>query len=286
MPHPAQKIPPAGPILDRTIAARATLDTALLRRWWALWPAAVAVDMALLGPALHLAWHVFRIPELVAWVACSVALAFAAASTLDRRAGWPRLVTGLGYATSIAWLMWVWLAGPSWAAMAVLGWTLVAAWPVWLWHRWWRDRQRYVQVADNRWERRAGAPDPGLDRIGRLVRRWRKGRQRAANRHQWHQEVVAKLDARADAQDRSGRDATLAALAEVAEPITAANLARWTGGNRETVRRHLVALADDGRAERSGTPARPLYAVASTATRARARASEPAGVASAAVGEG
>lgn len=258
------------PVIDRAAVARACGEAAVMRRWWAVWPALIAAELAVAAPALHWVWHVLALPDAVQGIAAAVAITFAAASTLDRRAGWPRTMAALAYAGIIGWGVWVWYYGPNLTAYRVLGWALVAAWPVWLWHRWWRDRQRYVQVAENRWERRAGAPDPGLDRIGRLVGRWRKRRQRASNRRQWHQAqrpagaTVARAEAPPEPTSSPERERTLAALDEIAEPTSAADVARWTGANRETVRRHLVWLTDHGQAVRTGTDARPLYAPAST----------------------
>lgn len=266
MTAPTRKRPERAPVIDRAAVARAGLDAAMMRRWWALWPGIIAAELAVAAPLLHWAWLALGIPVAVAYVAGAAALAFAAATTLERRAGWPRAITGGAYALVIGWAMFVWLFGPSADAMRVLGWCLVVSWPLWLWHRWWRDRQRYVQVADNRWERRAGAPDPGLDRLGRLVGRWRKRRQRAANRRQWHQAQrpaaasMAAAEPEPEPEGPGERERTLAALGEIGEPASAADVARWTGGNRETVRRHLVWLADHGQAERTGTAARPLYA--------------------------
>jgi hypothetical protein len=289
-PHPAA--PKPLPVAE--LAKLAAWRVLTLRQWWALWPAAVALDMLVAAVALHLVWRVVQLPVLVIGVATLVAAVFAVVKVWERRQGWPRLTAAVAYAWVIAWTVHVWLVGPYWLAVQVLGWSLVAGWPLWLWTRWWRDRTRFVQVAENRWERRAGAPDPGVDWLASLVRRVRKGRRRSANRRAWAtvqpSSSAATLAAAPDPDvdpdaPRDGYADTLEWLAQLDEPVHAAELARTMGANRETVRRHLVWLADRGHALRSGTPDRPLYTATTAHARARARARDADGVASAAVGE-
>jgi DNA-binding transcriptional ArsR family regulator len=263
---PAKSRPPV-PLTRWQLAAMA-LDVARLRKLWPLGPPVVALAMLVAAPALHLVWRLFDLPAVVPAFAAAVAAVFAGVATFDRRQGWPRALAGLGFSTVIVWSWVVWQWGPSAALLSGLGWGLVLGWPLWLWHRWWRDRERFVQVAENRWVKRAGAPDPGLDRLAGIVRRLRKRRRRNRNATEHREQRAARQrTAKAD-----GRRATLAALAEQAEAVGAAELARRMGANRETVRRHLVAAAAEGLVEAHGTGNRVRYTAGNSTTPSRARA--------------